>query len=171
MNRTASNSNVEGTKERSKLLTNWSNNEPNNTIRLRDFQEHQITKEPRNFVARARTFIWPFQSKVQGWNILTCVLQTLQCSLSRPKHWHEPIAKFAVKTAEIWKQDLLAAQPQWAHFYSIVWGPGSDRSAGVKYLDPCPPNTSTQACCCCVVWLNSWNMETRPSFSPGPSTL
>jgi hypothetical protein len=28
-----------------KLLTNWSNNEPNNTIQLRNFHENQITKE------------------------------------------------------------------------------------------------------------------------------
>jgi hypothetical protein len=28
---------------------------------------------------------------------------------------------------------------------SIVKGPGSDQSSGVKYFDPCPPNTSMQA--------------------------
>ena len=59
MNRTALNSNVESTLERSKLLTNWSNNEPSNTIQLRDFHENQDTKEPGIFVARARTFLWP----------------------------------------------------------------------------------------------------------------
>ena len=45
MRRTASNWNIESPFARSKLLTNWSNNDPNHTIQLRDFLENQITRE------------------------------------------------------------------------------------------------------------------------------
>ena len=51
MNQTASNLSVESPLARSNMPTNWSDNEQNNTITLRDFHENQITREPRISVA------------------------------------------------------------------------------------------------------------------------
>jgi hypothetical protein len=64
MNQSASNSNIECTLARAKLLTNWSEYEPNNTIQLRNFHErnfheNQITKEIGISVAQAKPCIWP----------------------------------------------------------------------------------------------------------------
>jgi hypothetical protein len=63
MSRSASKSNIESTFVRANLLTDWSNNEPNNTIQLRDEfhenQNYQIAKEIGISVARAKPFIWP----------------------------------------------------------------------------------------------------------------
>ena len=67
MNQTASKSNVESTLTRTKLLTNRSNNEPNNTIQLRNLYEHQIMKEPRISIARAKIFFWPCHSRHGCW--------------------------------------------------------------------------------------------------------
>ena len=57
MIQTASNWNIESPLARSKLLTNWFNNDLNNT--LRDFFENQITSEDRITVARAKPFFLP----------------------------------------------------------------------------------------------------------------
>ncbi len=43
MNQYVSYSNIENTNARAKLITNWSNIEPNNTIQLQTFHENQIT--------------------------------------------------------------------------------------------------------------------------------
>ena len=58
MNRTASNWNIESPLARAKLLTNWSNNDPNKTIQLRDFLENKITREDRITVERAKPLFW-----------------------------------------------------------------------------------------------------------------
>ena len=63
-NQTALNSNVESTLSRTKPLTNWKNNEPNNIIPLRDLYENQIMRESRISVARAETFFWTFWFKL-----------------------------------------------------------------------------------------------------------
>ena len=72
-NRTASNWRIESPLARSKLPTNRSNNDPNNTIKLRDFLENQITREDRITVARAKPFFLPNQvSRTYG--VVTRVL-------------------------------------------------------------------------------------------------
>ena len=60
-NQSASNSNIqcESTLAWAKLLTNWSYNEPNDSIQLCSFHENQITKEIGISVARVKPFIWP----------------------------------------------------------------------------------------------------------------
>ena len=57
---TALNSNVESTLSIPKQLTDWKNNEPNNTIPLQNLHKNQILKEPRISVTLAGTFFWPF---------------------------------------------------------------------------------------------------------------
>ena len=78
-------------------------------------------------------------SKVQGWNLLTGVHQLPQHRVSRPQHWHEPVAK------QLEKEMRPAFNPAMVWF---VWFEGEklwlecSHSAGVKYFDLCP---STQA--------------------------
>ena len=57
---TALNSNVESTLSITKQLTDWKNNEPNNTIPLQNLYKNQIMKEPRISVTLAGTFFGPF---------------------------------------------------------------------------------------------------------------
>ncbi len=76
MNQSASILKIESTLARAKLLTNWSNNEPNNTIQLRNFHENQITKEIGISVARAKPFIWPC--------MISCMIS---CTMSYKKLW------------------------------------------------------------------------------------
>ena len=59
-NQTALNSNVESTLSRTKLLTNWKNNEPNNIIPLQNLYENQIMRESRISFAQAETFLTIF---------------------------------------------------------------------------------------------------------------
>ena len=75
MNQTASNLNVESPSARSKLSTNWSNHEPNDTIQLPDFSENQITRENIISVALAKD-----------------IFLSLDHRLSAAMHWHAAYA-------------------------------------------------------------------------------
>ena len=63
-----SNCNIERSFARSNLLTNWSNNDPNNTIQLWYFLENQIVRKPRITVARAKAIFF-LATCWQYWNI------------------------------------------------------------------------------------------------------
>ena len=71
---TALNSNVESTLSITKQLTDWKNNEPNNTIPLQNLHKNQIMKESRISVTLAGTFFDHFDQKA----VLTLNLQSLK---------------------------------------------------------------------------------------------
>jgi hypothetical protein len=103
-------------------------------------------------------------SKVHRWNLLTGVHQLPQHRVSRPQHWHEPVAKQleketrpAFNLAMVWfvwfegGKALTWVQPQCRGeiFRSVSLNTGSLKPSIDKSLSP-----------------NSCNMEMRPAFSP-----
>ena len=66
MNQTASNSKVESTLTWTKLLTNWLNNKPNNTIQLWNLNENQVIKNPEFQLHEQEHFFDHWQAKTTG---------------------------------------------------------------------------------------------------------
>ena len=123
MNRTASNWNIESPLARSKLLTNWSNNDQNNTIQFRNFLENQVTREHRITLAQAKAFFdqntmfdqmfWWFHFGTTNPNIFT---------YSLIDDWTHPHTTFPFVTGHAQSRwdSVNLQEDQWQRFMSCL---------------------------------------------------